>query len=613
MTGPLKGRVFPLDEMESTIGRDPENEISVLDSAVSRRHCTISLAPSGEFRIRDLESRNSTFVNDRPIKDHALQPLDRIRVGASLFLFQPNSHDGPSTEENPDDNHTLVLRPGEALTRLQNNPEAARDLKTLLEFGQAVNTLRTLQELCGQAMRSLLDVIPADRAAIQLEDPGGDPFLAGLERNGPPTDTPVFSKTILDVVREGNAVLSNSIQEDDSFDGSVSLIRRKVTSVLAVPLQASEQRIGAIYLDTNTPGVTFEEHHLQLLTALANVTALAIENVRHLDLVRSENLRLREELTVRDNMVGESAAMREIHQFVSRVAPRESTVLIWGESGTGKELVARAIHANSWRANTPFVAINCAAIAETLLESELFGHEKGAFTGAVAQKKGKLEVANTGTVFLDEIGELAPALQAKLLRVLETHELERVGSTKTIKLDIRVIAATNRDLKEMSKTGAFRQDLYFRLDVVSIRTRPLRERREDIPVLAEHFAAAYAERLNRRITGLSPKARACLIQYAWPGNVRELANAIERAVVMGSGDRILPEDLPEAIVEEAGSAGGEGVTPLHDALREAKKRIILDAIQSAGGNQTEAARLLGVHPNHLFRTIRQLDIRPGKK
>ena len=289
------------------------------------------------------------------------------------------------------------------------------------------------------------------------------------------------------------------------------------------------------------------------------------------------------------------------------MAARESSVLIWGESGTGKELVARAIHRNSGRAAKPFVAINCAAIAETLLESELFGHEKGAFTGAVAQKRGKLELADGGTVFLDEIGELALSLQAKLLRVLQEREVERVGGTRTVKLDIRLVAATNRDLKAAVRSGTFREDLYYRLNVVSIRVPALRERREDISLLASYFTARSGEKVNRRVMGISPSARACLMRYDWPGNVRELENAIERAVVLGSSEVILPEDLPDAVAEEA-APGDETVTPLHHAVREAKKLVVWRAIEQAGENYTEAAKALGVHPNHLFRLVRTLGL-----
>jgi Nif-specific regulatory protein len=293
------------------------------------------------------------------------------------------------------------------------------------------------------------------------------------------------------------------------------------------------------------------------------------------------------------------------------VARSDSTVLIRGESGTGKELVARAIHRNSTRADKPFVAINCAAIPEALLESELFGHEKGAFTGAIATKKGKLEVAEAGTIFLDEIGELAPMLQAKILRALQEHEFERVGGTRPLKLNARVIAATNKILEEAIKAGEFRQDLYYRLNVVSVVVPPLRERPDDIALLAMYFASRYSEKCNRPLKGISSEARALLMNYSWPGNVRELENAIERAIVLGIGDEIVPEDLPDTLLEVQTAEGSSGT--YYDRINDLKKRMIVDAVKQTKGNYTEAAKLLGVHPNYLHRLIRNLDIKSDLK
>ncbi|MGA8581154.1 MAG: sigma-54 dependent transcriptional regulator, partial [Bryobacteraceae bacterium] len=286
-----------------------------------------------------------------------------------------------------------------------------------------------------------------------------------------------------------------------------------------------------------------------------------------------------------------------------------STVLILGESGTGKELAASALHRNSLRAGKPFVAINCAAITETLLESELFGHEKGAFTGAVALKKGKLEEANGGTVFFDEVTEMSPTLQAKLLRVLQEREFERVGGTRPIRTDVRVVTATNRDLEDSIRRGAFRADLYYRLNVVSLFLPPLRDRREDISPLANHFVRKHSRKLKKWITGISPQALALLRAYDWPGNVRELENTIERALVLGSTDRIQPEDLPESVIEASGSPTVSAGS-FNDSITEAKKRLILETLQRANGNHAEAARLLDLHPNSLHRMIRNLNLKP---
>jgi Nif-specific regulatory protein len=347
----------------------------------------------------------------------------------------------------------------------------------------------------------------------------------------------------------------------------------------------------------------------QLLTAIAGLGVVGIENARQFESLGSENQRLRAEVSLTHDMVGRSPRMREVYQFIERVASSDSTILICGESGTGKELAARAIHKNSPRKTQPFVALNCAALTETLLESELFGHEKGAFTSAISMKKGFLEVADGGTIFLDEIAELSPILQAKLLRVLQEREFMRVGGTRPIKFNVRFLAATNKDLPKAVRDEKFRADLFHRLNVISITLPGLREHPEDIPALARHFVARHARNCNREVIGISHDALACLTQYDWPGNVRELENAMERAVVVGSSERILAEDLPEILLE---SAKGSGSAPAryHDAVHNLKKQLILGALDQASGNITEAARLLGVHANYLHRLMKNFALRP---
>jgi Nif-specific regulatory protein len=300
--------------------------------------------------------------------------------------------------------------------------------------------------------------------------------------------------------------------------------------------------------------------------------------------------------------------MRHIYILLGKVAQSDATVLITGETGTGKELVARAIHLNGVRAKRPFVAINCAALTESLLESELFGHERGAFTGAVTQKKGKLEVADGGTVFLDEIGELAPALQSKLLRALEVGEFERVGGTRPVRVDLRLLSATNRNLQDEIRAGRFRTDLYHRINVVKIHMPPLRERREDIPTLASHFVERLGRKAGRPLRGIAPAALQYLVEYEWPGNVRELENTIERAIVLGASDYIVPDDLPETLLQVMPSNDVEGPR-FHRVVRQAKVDVIRSAFREAQSSYTEAARLLGLHPNYLHRLIRSLDIK----
>ncbi|MBV8820081.1 MAG: sigma-54-dependent Fis family transcriptional regulator, partial [Acidobacteriaceae bacterium] len=308
-------------------------------------------------------------------------------------------------------------------------------------------------------------------------------------------------------------------------------------STLAAPILFRDEATAVLYFAA-APGSPFQDEHLQLLTTLADMSAVAWENAATLQWLRAENDLLLQQVSSEHGMVGQSSALRDLQRQISRVALSSATVLILGESGTGKELIARAIHRSSPRAAHPFVAINCAALTDTLLESELFGYEKGAFTGALSQRQGKLEAAQGGTVFLDEIGELSPVLQAKLLRVLQERELQRVGGTHNVKLDIRLIAATNRDLAEAVRKSGFRQDLYYRLNVITMKAPPLRDRREDIIPLADHFAKKFAHQCGRRIAGFSTAAKAYLQSHSWPGNVRELENAIERAVVLGVEETI---------------------------------------------------------------------------
>jgi len=623
LAGPLKGSVLPLADDLISIGREPGNAIALFDPAVSRRHCQIE-RQGEQFKLTDLESRNNTLVNGIPVDVRVLQPGDEIKVGASIFRFLADGREDTSTSlrmrDEPAGASTVVLRKEDALylktpskpDRLPATTRTVRDLNALLRISRAIGSIRELQPLVDQLLESIFEVVPADRAAILLVEDGASEITSvfGRERRNRSAEPVEASRTIVNqAMADGVAILNNDPASDTGFPESQSVVLRKISSVLAAPLDVFDRVIGVIYLDSSDPRTHFDEGHLQLLTAIGGAAGIALDNAKRLMWLESENRRLQAEINVEHDMVGDGPRMREVYQFIHRVSASDSTALVCGESGTGKELVARAIHRNSPRAGKPFMAINCAAITETLLESELFGHEKGAFTGALGQKKGKFEAAEGGTVFLDEIGELAPAMQAKLLRVLQEREFERVGGTRTIKLNVRIVAATNRDLEDEVRKARFRQDLYYRLNVVSIRMPALRERRDDITALASHFAARYGEMAKRKIAGISPAARSCLTRYDWPGNVRELENAIERAVVLGSSELILPEDLPENVLENASSSGETAIAAFHDGVRQAKKRLIQSAIEQAAGNYTEAARLLGLHPNYLHRLIRNLQLR----
>ncbi len=624
IAGPSKDSTIPLPNGESTLGRDPTNAVAVADASVSRKHCLLRQEEDGRFQLKDLDSRNGTLVNGLAAKEQWLRHGDEIATGDSVFLFLLEDEDQPlpASRVEFDDSHptaetkvihpkeVMYLQPDRLLRELPATSQVARNLNALLKISRVVHAIRGLEELQAQLLDLIFEVVPAGRGAILLAEGTGQEFnclYARTRQAGQPQLVRVSRTIALQVMKENVAILGLDVPSGKLRDVA-SLAASEVRSLLCVPLTVFQRSIGCIYLDSTNATNRFHEDHLQLLAAIAGISAVALDNARRLQWLEQENQRLTTEVRQEQSLVGEGVRMKEIFQFLTRVAPTESTVLLEGESGTGKELVARALHRNSPRGNKPFVAINCAAIPESLLESDLFGHERGAFTGAAVQKKGRLEVADGGVVFLDEIGELAPALQVKLLRVLQEREFERVGGTHTIKVDIRLIAATNRDLNEAVRTGEFRQDLYYRLAVVRLTMPPLREHREDIPMLTRHFVQKYAKRSKVKPKAVSREAMAALVNYEWPGNVRELENAIERALVMGSSDAVLLEDLPESLLEQESPAEmHEG--KYHAGIKELKKQLIADAVEQTGGNYVEAAAILGVHPNYLHRLIRNLGIK----
>ncbi|MEJ7616492.1 MAG: sigma 54-interacting transcriptional regulator [Pyrinomonadaceae bacterium] len=629
IVGPLKGAIFPVIE-DVSIGRDTSNQVCLSSALVSRRHCTIRNT-NGKFEITDLESYNGTQVNGMSVTTGILKHGDQITIGDSRFAFLVEAEDATDQADLADladlvelyegelsastirleRGQALYLNPEKAIRASSTNQRVARDLAALLKISTKINSIRDINALQHNLLELIFEVVPAEGGAVLLKGEEGEPYrlAVSLSREGGANQKVQVSRTIVhQVFSQGVAVLSNNVLDEETWSSAESLVASQARSLLCTPITLFDHTLGVIYLVSSSGTDSLDEGHLQLVTAISSIAAIALENARHFEQLDYENQLLRADLSLQHNMIGEGPKMRTVYQYISKIAPTNSTALIRGESGTGKELAARAIQQNSSRAKRPFVAINCAVLTEHLLESELFGHERGAFTGAVAQKKGKLELADGGTVFLDEIGEMATALQAKLLRVLQEREFERVGGTRSIKLDIRVIAATNRDLEKDVSAGTFRQDLYYRLNVVSFEMPPLRERREDIPQLAKYFVDKYSNLCNRKVRGVSPTALAYLNSYDWPGNVRELENTIERAVVLGSTEYILPEDLPDVILDTKPAAGVTDVK-YQNAVTGMKRELILSAFDEAHGSHAEAAKLLGMHPNNLHRLIKNLDLR----
>jgi len=623
VAGPLQGRVFPISAGEVSIGRERSSDLHIPDRRVSRKHCVL-FSRGTDYSIRDLGSANLTLVNGIPVQENLLQHGDQITLGSSVLVFllqEDNTHIQRSVVEfaGREESETGIHCIAEDSVSLQptnfemGSPPSARlaqDLNSLLRIATGIGGIRNRDSLQWQLLGFIFDVVPADRGAILLLENGTEFSSVAWDRVAGPNEPVQVSRSVVQrVTRERTGLLLSGTTCDHA--GGTTTSDLKISCLLCVPLVSASRVLGAIYLDSRNPDRSFQERHLRLMTAVAGIAGLAFDNVSHWENLQQENDELRAELDLEHDLVGESARMREVFEFIRRVAPTDSTVLIQAESGTGKELLARALHHNSARADGPFVAINCAAIMETLLESELFGHEKGAFTGAGAQKKGKIECAEGGTLFLDEVGELALGMQAKLLRVLQEREFERVGGTHTIRLDVRLIAATNKSLSEAVKAGTFRNDLYYRLNVITVTLPALRDRREDIPALAAHFIAKAARNGKVRSKPLSADAQACLMSYHWPGNVRELENALERAIVLGSSDTILPEDLPEQILEAAQTLSAPSGNYYRE-ISDFKKQLILGALQRADSNYVQAAQALGLHPNSLLRLIRNLGIKAAR-
>jgi len=619
LSGPVAGTVFELAGETMTLGRDADNDITIDAQYVSRRHCEFAVV-EGSCVVSDRGSHNGTAVNGVPVKERPLVNGDRVSIGGSHFLFSdPEAAVAELSPLELDDSappsgatlqlearSAVYLHPRELDGSRAETGDTQKALRAILELVELLST-STDETLPDRILNQIVAIVPAERSAVLA---GSDPERLDVLTMRP---TPFsVSRTVLTrVLSEKTALLSNEVSKESG--AGASLLVSKVSSFLCLPLIVGESVTGAIYLDTADATVTFREDTLQLLMGFASVAATILDKARQLGRLRADNERLQEEDGLVHDMVGESPQLKSAQSIIARVAPTDTTVLIQGESGTGKELAARAIHTNSERRHQPLVKVDCTGLSENLLASELFGHEKGAFTGAVQRKKGKLEVAEGGTVFLDEVGELPLPLQSQLLRVLQDREFERVGGTRPISVDIRIVAATNRDLKHEVKESRFREDLFYRLNVVSLELPPLRKRASDIDLLTQFFVSEFSKRIKRPVLGVSEEARAILSRHDWPGNIRELSNTIERAVVLGMTELILPEDLPELLVETGASDPDGPARTFHDAIAARKRELILDAVSRASGSITEAGHLLGLHPNYLHRLISKLELRDAIK
>ncbi len=490
----------------------------------------------------------------------------------------------------------------------------AERLATIYEISQAINSILVLEELLNKVMDLAIEIVRAERGLIFLvrgEANEMEPVVARNMEGVTIEDATEYSRSILKEAGRGRAILSHDAAVDSRFKEFRSVSKYQIHSLLCAPLTCRNRVIGTVYVDTRVPGVVFNEDDLQFLQAFANQAAIAIENARLYEQVRQENRYLRQAVQERygyENIVGRSAKMKELFEMLARVSPSNLPVVIQGESGTGKELIARAIHQNSTRRDHRFFTENCAALPDTLLESELFGHVKGAFTGADSARKGLFEMADGGTLFLDEVGDMSVSLQSKLLRVLQDGEIRPVGSETTRRVDVRVISATNRNLEDLIKEKKFREDLYFRLNVIRLRLPPLRERKSDIPLLADHFLARVAKENGTEKLRIEPGLVALMSRYDWPGNVRELENAMYRLALFAGGNTLTLDDAKQDadFYRKATASAARDIDTGKPSRVEIEK-----ALEQADGNREQAARILGISRATMFRRLKSLDLPKG--
>ncbi len=593
-SGSLAGSVFVLEDGLTIHAPSP-------DTGDVRPLCRLRRAADGGFVLHAVDRQTSLFVNGLPVTRRELTTRDALLIGDSHFVVKTDEEPpsaavltrsavvvrtvpaAPLPLEIPFDEMLAHTAPG-ATSR------EARDLAALMRVDVVLSSIRGLAEIDAALAGLLLDAVPAERVA----------FTGGAAGLGEVRSAWTAAAEAIEPIAMDANVIARSIQGRSALAGELD-----GRWIAVLPMMVFGRPTGAVWIETGRAG-RLDEHHVRLLLAITATASVVRERAVEAARLEEKAQRLEAEINIEHNMVGRSKPMRTLFERIGRVARTDSTILLRGESGTGKELVARAAHRNSARAERPFIAINCAAIAESLLESELFGHERGAFTGAIGLKKGKLELADGGTLFLDEIGELPLALQAKLLRALQEREFERVGGTRSVRVDFRLLAATNRDLEAAVRAGTFRQDLFYRINVVTLLLPPLRDRKEDIPLLADYFMRKHSPRCGRRVSGLTAEAIARLEKHQWPGNVRELENVIEQALALGNGDRIGASDLPPTL-EDASPV--EQSLDYHRTVEQTKRDLIVRAFEQAGYSHAAAARLLGVHPNYLHRLMRTFNLR----
>jgi len=627
------GDVYPLQTGQRiTLGRANSNRIILKDELCSREHAEVHFA-EGRWCLRDLKSLNGTRINGEPLLeiDWELSPGDEFQVGKTRFVYVDSLDELPNlpVAEPQDQEEGLSIKKRLGQTRFMtpvpdDNPPGgegtvvgrrnlSRDLSLLYRLALDMGSATSPEELARTVLDGLLEAVPAEVGALLTLKEGRELEVTAHRHRDPSIKiyNRVSEFVTNEVLASREAILAEDVARDRYLRNRESLTHLGATSLICAPVIFGTKILGLIHLYCTDPHKALGAEDLEFTMAVAKQLGAVSHQMQRQESLSYENRALRDQLHVESELIGASEAIKSIEEKVGRVAGTNATVLIRGESGVGKELVARALHYSSARKEGPFICLNCAAITETLLESELFGHEKGAFTGATDKKIGKFEAAHQGTIFLDEIGEMAVNTQSKLLRVLEGHPFERVGGSTQIKVDVRVVAATNQPLEKNLQEGKFRRDLYYRLQVVEITVPPLRERGDDVPLLADHFFKRFIRETGRRIRGLTPAALRKMEQYHWPGNVRELRNVVERAVALGRGPFLDAEDIWLSSLPAGGPVAAAGEPEAYEPLplEEIEKRYILRTLDHTEWNKSQAATILEIERSTLDRKIKGYNLK----
>ena len=610
-----------LSEGVSLIGRSSKSDIVLHDSLVSRKHAEV-LFDGGVVTLRDLGGKNPIRVNGKDVNDtldYQLLDDDRVTIGESEvhFVFQvPGAEPAKLRVIKESDEYDtriedLSLEAATAVYGKEDDDGGSEGgkknynrLSSLYSLTEKILEIADEEGVYDAILAAVTNETGAERGFLGLLPDGAKPDPYSLEvvkfwdpEQGDNAQTIEMSETILTrIQRDKKAVLLTDVADREDFGHSV--IDLKIRSFICAPLTYGDRCLGLVYIDTRGGREQFGRSELEYVSAVGRIAGLCLQNIWVQANLQRENERLRSLVSNSGELIGSSPAMEKVFSLIKKVASRDTSVLITGENGTGKELVARQIHEQSPKKDEAFVAVNCGAIPPNLVESELFGYEKGAFTGADRTTPGKFELANGGTLFLDEIGDMPVDMQVKILRALQERKFYRVGGKEEIEVDIRVLSATNQDLKKAIESGGFREDLYFRLAVVTIEIPPLRERGDDILELAQHFLGQGGDGIS-----LSKGAADCLKLHPWPGNIRELRNALEQAAILGDGKQIAPPDLPP----EIGKIGRGQMKFLLKPLAEVEKQYILRALEETGGNKARTAKLLGISRETLYQKLKQIE------